>query len=140
MSAEPEVGLVLGTIDAVIPAELVTGLDEVFGAGSGGPRTTVPPGAFVFFAFLPDLSWMADAGITFERSLAVRRRLRLLEDIRVGDRLQGRAVITEVSEDRGGRPRRFVTIGTHYERDGRLVLEEAVTYVTRIPANEGSVS
>lgn len=135
MSTDPVPGTVLGTFDAEIPREFVAGLDEIL--GSTAPLTShapIPPGAFVFFTFLPDMSWMDKTGVSFERSLAVRRQLRVHQDIYAGDQLVGRSVISEVSHDRRGRPRRFVTISTDYHRGSQLALEESVTYLTTLEA------
>lgn len=131
MSDEPVPGMVLGTFDTTIPDDFTTRLDAVLGAGDArADRPTVPPGAFVFFSFLPDMSWMEKTGVAFDRSLAIRRKLRVHDDVRTGDRLVGRSVVAEVNSDRRGKARRFVTIATDYQRDGHLVLEEAVTYLT----------
>jgi hypothetical protein len=135
VSTDPVTGTVLGTFDAEIPREFVAGLDEIL--GSTAPLTShapIPPGAFVFFTFLPDMSWMDKTGVSFERSLAVRRRLRVHQDIYAGDQLVGRSVISEVSHDRRGRARRFVTISTDYHRGSQLALEESVTYLTTLEA------
>ena len=129
MSAELAVGTVIGTFDKTLPPDFTRRLDAIL-TGAETERGTVPPGAFVFFAFLPDLSWMDRTGVDFARSLAVRRQVRVLSPVRPGDRLSGRSVVTGVEVDRRGRPRRFVTIGTDYVRDSEVVVEESVTYLT----------
>lgn len=129
MSAALPVGTVLGTFEQTLPLDFTRRLDAIL-TGAETERSTVPPGAFVFFAFLPDLSWMDRTGVDFARSLAVRRQVRILSPVRPGDRLSGRTIVTGVEADRRGRSRRFVTIGTDYAREGQVVVEESVTYLT----------
>ncbi|MCW2499651.1 MAG: hypothetical protein JWN87_1327 [Frankiales bacterium] len=130
MTAGPVVGEVLGTFDTTIPADFTARLTTILtDDAAAAESSTVLPGAFVFFSFLPDMRWMERTGVAFERSLATRRQLQVHAQIRPGDRLAGRSVITEVTQDRHGRPRCSVTIGTEYHREGALVLEESVTYL-----------
>jgi hypothetical protein len=136
---------VVGSFDVVLrretvwPVDWAVGLDvpeyqdpDVARAG-GSPDIPVPPGALVFFSFLPDDHWMDLAGVRFDRSLAARRRVRMHRPLFVGDRVTGEAVISETTDktSRDGTTSRWVTIATTYRRDGEACVEEHVTYVTR---------
>jgi hypothetical protein len=146
MTVIPEVGTVLGEFDAPLTRARVwrvdwsVGLDTVeyqdpeVARESGLPDIPVPPGALVFFSFLDDTSWLGKTGVTFDRSLAVRRRLEMRRPLYVGDVVRGTPTISDVVvKDRPDQALVFVTITTDYQCDGAVALVEHVTYMTRNP-------
>lgn len=145
----PAVGTVLGRFDDVVDRARVwrvdwsCGLDvveyqdpEVARAG-GAPHIFVPPGALVFFSFLAGDAWLGAAGVAFDRSLAVGRRIRFHQPLHVGDPVTGEPTVTSVvTRDRGDSSTVLVTISTHYESGGAVAVEEDVTYLTRHDTGE----
>jgi hydroxyacyl-ACP dehydratase HTD2-like protein with hotdog domain len=72
--------------------------------------------------------------VTFDRSLAVRRRLEMRRPLYVGDVVRGTPTISDVVvKDRADQALVFVTITTDYQCDGAVALVEHVTYMTRNP-------
>jgi hypothetical protein len=145
VSAPPEVGTVLGEFEAVLDRDRVWRVDWAVGLdlpeyqdpevarAAGYPDIPVPPGSLVFFSFLDD-RWLELAGIRFDRSLAVRRTVANHRPLFVGDTVRGRAVIDEVEVRRSASATVVRTlIRTSYEVDGKLAVEETVTYSTRHP-------
>jgi|GEM_PF-3767405 len=142
----PTVGTVLGEFEAVLDRDRVWRVDWAVGLdapeyqdpelarGLGHPDIPIPPGALVFFSFLADDSWLALAGIRFDRSLAVRRRIRNHRMLHVGDVVKGRSIIESV-DVRDSKQAKIVTttIATEYLVEGAVAVEEAVTYSTRHP-------
>jgi hypothetical protein len=109
-------------------------LDPEVARSCGYPDIPLPTGALVFFSFLEDESWLDAAGIRFDRSLAVRRRLRCHRVVHVGDVVRGRTTIDEVQVRDTARAQVVTTtIATTYEVDGQVAVEECVTYSTRHP-------
>jgi hypothetical protein len=146
MTATPVVGTVLAEFDAVLDRARVWRVDWAVGLdvpeyqdpevarSAGHPDIPVPPGALVFFSFLPDDSWLERAGICFDRSLAVRRQIRNHRQLYVGDVVHGVSLIDTV-EVRSSTKATIVTtvIATRYSVDGELAAEESVTYSTHHP-------
>jgi len=78
------------------------------------------------------MSWLDKTGVTFDRSLAVQRRLEMQRPLYVGDVVRGTPTISKVDvKDRGDSTLVFVTVTTGYECDGSVALVEHVTYMTR---------
>jgi hypothetical protein len=140
----PEVGTVLGTFDAPLERARVWRVDWSVGLDrpeyqdpevareAGHPDIPVPPGALLFFSFLDGDAWLERAGIRYDRSLAVRRRLVLHRTLHVGDSVSGAPTITAVERrERERGTSVFVTISTSYESGGSVAAEEHVTYMTR---------
>ena len=146
MIAIPEVGTVLGRFESTLERARVWRVDWSVGLDvleyqdpevawrAGHSDIPIPPGALVFFSFLPDDSWTERAGIRFDRSLAVRRRIRIHHQLHVGDTVRGRPTIAAV-DVRHAKQAVIVTtaIATCYELDGEPAVEETVTYATRHP-------
>jgi acyl dehydratase len=146
MTVIPVEGTVLGEFESTLDrprawrVDWAVGLDQPehldpeVARSCGYPDIPLPVGALVFFSFLADDSWLDEAGIRFDRSLAVRRRLRYHQVVHVGDVVRGRTTIDEV-QVRPARHAQVVTttIATTYEVDGVLAVEEHVTYSTRHP-------
>jgi hypothetical protein len=145
MRADVGVGTVLGEFETVLDRSSVWRVDWAVGLDQpeyqdpdvaqayGMPNLPVPPGGLVFFTFLEGLDWAERIGLSFDRSLATRRRLRLHRPLYVGDHIRGSSTVTDVATraGRGGGEMEFVTITTVYRRNDETVLEEAVTYATR---------
>lgn len=144
MTVVPEVGTVLGRFDAPLERARVWRVDWSVGLDrpeyqdpevareAGYPDIPVPPGALLFFSFLDDDSWLARAGVRFDRSLAVQRRLVLHRPLHVGESVSGAPTITAVERrQRDWGTAVFVTISTSYESGGSVAAEEHVTYMTR---------
>jgi hypothetical protein len=146
MNLIPEVGTVLGEFDAALTRARVwrvdwaVGLDTVeyqdpeVAREAGMPDIPVPPGALVFFSFLQDESWLKLTGVSYDRSLAVRRKLQMHRPLYVGDTVRGTPTISDVVvKARDDASLVFVTISTDYECDGTVAVAEHVTYMTRNP-------
>jgi hypothetical protein len=142
----PEVGTVLGTFDAPLTRGRVwrvdwsVGLDTVeyqdpeVAREAGMPDIAVPPGSLVFFSFLDDMTWLEKTGVSFDKSLAVQRRLEMRRPLYVGDVVRGAPTISKVDvKDKGNTSLVFVTVTTDYQCDGGSALIEHVTYMTRHP-------
>jgi hydroxyacyl-ACP dehydratase HTD2-like protein with hotdog domain len=98
------------------------------------PDIPIPPGSLIFFSFLEDDSWFDRTGVRFDRSLAVRRQVRIHRPLYVGDQVSGSPTITAVEcKEKETSVMVFVTIGTVYESEGEAAVEELVTYMTRHP-------
>jgi len=148
---KPLVGTVLGEfqvcleraltwrVDWTVGLDVPEYLDPEVARSMGHPDIPVPPGALVFFAFLPDQSWLERAGIAYDRSLAVRRRIINHVPLHVGDVVSGRSLIGEVTEKRSGTARIVKTrIDTTYRLHGELAAEEFVTYSTKCAVEEAA--
>ncbi|HYH50265.1 MAG TPA: MaoC family dehydratase N-terminal domain-containing protein, partial [Acidimicrobiia bacterium] len=144
MTTIPQVGTVLGKFDAPLTRARVwrvdwsVGLDTVeyqdpeVAREAGMPDIAVPPGSLVFFSFLDDDSWLEASGVSYERSLAVRRQVQLHRQLYVGDVVRGTPTVSAVEvKERGDNSLVFVTISTDYECDGSVAVAEHVTYMTR---------
>ena len=147
MTVVPEAGSVLGEFEAEIERARTWRVDWAVGLdvpeyqdpevarSMGHPDILVPPGSLVFFSFLPDTSWLDVAGIRFDRSLAVRRRIISHRQLYVGEVVAGRVVIDTVDVKTTARSIVVATtIATTYRVSDEAVAEEYVTYSTRHPA------
>jgi hypothetical protein len=140
----PEEGTVLGEFEACLERAMTWRVDWTLGLdvpeyldpevarSMGHPDIPVPPGSLVFFAFLGDQSWLGPAGIAYDRSLAVRRKIINHLPLHVGDVITGRTTIGDVTEKRSDTATIVKTrIDTTYCLHGRLAAEESVTYSTK---------
>jgi hypothetical protein len=145
-AAIPEVGTVLGTFDAPLTRARVWRVDWSVGLDTmeyqdpevareaGMPDIPVPPGSLVFFSFLDDMTWLEKTGVSFDKSLAVQRRLEMHRPLYVGDVVRGAPTISTVDvKEKGDKSLVFVTVTTDYQCDGATALVEHVTYMTRHP-------